>query len=150
MHGRIIEISTQPIEGPIEACFFDEETLCCSGIEYVDDMTPGVMAEALQSFKKQTDDVFNWNDESLSFVVKPDAAQLWFKERYARLQKFVAEMELSDFCDPLTASSIRNLTTNRLSGFHVYHGCLYTLDDFMRRCVSSETYYVGGIVAYHI
>lgn len=155
MKNLIIEVSREPLDAS-DYITADDMIECPDALAYstsFETLDDDRRLERLHDIENGSAHALGWTFAAggVSFEVKPDSAEQWFKERYDRMLKYVAGMSLSDFCNAEKANELRNIITENWTPTLIYYnGMAYSFDSFIRRTKDSAPckWYVGGVVFY--
>ena len=153
MHSRIFQVSMEPIkkEDYIRESDYWEHWFTSQIADYVDGDTDREsdidwLSEYSNAF------VFGKDDGREYFIVKDKAE--YFKHSFKRFTEAINTIKdytLEDFIGGFYGAmyQLKDAYEDKF-GFYVNaDGETMTLDDFVRRCVTGEKYYIGATIDYH-
>jgi superfamily II helicase len=94
--------------------------------------------------------IYDPTDQSIVF--KKGFKESFFKERFAKLKKYVSELTLEEFSgstDTFPLYCIKKTIEDKY-GMYIYSDNVYiTLDEFVRNMEEGKKYYFGSAIDYH-
>lgn len=157
----IYQITDHPIDEDafITACDFEDRWFVPAVAEYVRECADRqheicVLLNMMENKKLAVID-----SEVNSFVLLPNARGIYFEGRYKQFQTYLTELshvqeEKFICCHSQVEGLLYQLTRSFSERFGIYvagdEDELISFDEFIRTADAGKTYYVGGIVNYHM
>lgn len=153
MHGRIYQMSTEPIH---ESDYITED-------EFIDNGFVGFVADYVSS-----DDIDNEEEirdlveyltpygvsydlASRSIVFHKGFKVRYFSDRFGKLKEYVNNLTLDKFAqDTLVSFRLKQCIEDESSSYVYLDGSLYTFDYFVRQLDETKMYYLGAVLDFHI
>ena len=158
MHSRIFQLESSPVTKEHRISSDDiPEWFCVEIADYVDDLPESARRENIDWLVGSFHGICENRGGRLAFH---GDAVAYFSDEY-RYKKFVENVNrlrnvsLRSFVDPHSDLSyllyaLQNSYDNKY-GFYIWSGgIIETMDHWVRRADLTKTYYVGGIVDYHV
>ena len=152
MHSRIFQVSLDPIEKAnyiTESDYYDH-WFTNSIADYVSDDCD--REEDIKWLKDCVDGISFGSDNNGEYFIV-ESKETYFEKKFIAFKEAldkISKCTLSDFSQGIFELYQLNISYEDKYGFYIdADGELMTFDTFIRDCVESEKYYLGGTCDYH-